>query len=177
MAVLPADIAELIASEKSLGDIPVWDEKTDPHYIVFTHALTVGTVATGGFQLRVKVSRRWVDRDALMQLEYAPAGKRSAVGLWRLDWKPFHTHGNKSLPLDVAFESYDGSHQHPFADNFMPEAMRMRGNNLPRGRPFPSDPKTLSDFLALGGELFKIKDIGRISLPATGPDIFWQPDD
>lgn len=169
MTTLPDDITELVASEKTLGDSPIWDDKSDRRYIIFTHGLTVGTPATGGFQLRVKVSRRWVDRDALMQLEYAPAGKRSEVPLWRLDWKPTHRHQNKS----PSFETFAGSHQHPFLDNFIPEAMRMRGSNLPRGAAFPSDPNTLSDFLALGGELFRIKDVRRISLPEIGPDIFW----
>ena len=125
----------------------------------------------------MKVSKRWVDSDAMMQLEFAPAGKRSEVLLWRLDWKPFHTHGNKSLPADVAWETYAGSHQHPFADNFMAEARRMRGINLPCGRPFPRDPNRLSDFLALGAELFRINDIRRVSLPVMGPDIFWVQDD
>lgn len=177
MVDLPLDVIALVASEKTLGDRPIWDERTDPKYFVFTHALTVGTVATGGFQLRTKVSKRWVDRDALMQLEYAPAGRRSTTALWRLDWKPFHSHGNKGLPPDVAYESYDGSHQHPFSDNFLAEARRMRGSNLPAGRSLPWEPSTLSDFLRLGGELFNINDISRVILPITEPDIFWQEDD
>ena len=173
MAELPQDIAELVAGEKVLGDAPIWDEASDPRYVVFTHSLTVGEPPTGGFQLRAKVSKRWADRDALLQLEYAPAGRRSEVPLWRLDWKPFHTHDNKGWPPDVPWESFPRSHQHPFADNFKAEARRMRGSNLPAARAFPSDPNTLSDFLALGGELFRIKDIRKVSLPVIGEDLFW----
>ena len=66
MSDLPEDMAELIKSDKSLGDAPLWDEKSNPLYVVFTHSLTVGSVTTGGFQLRVKVSKRWVDSDAVI---------------------------------------------------------------------------------------------------------------
>jgi len=177
MTQLPADIVELIEGDKLLGEAPLWNEKADPEYEFFTAALTVGAVATGGFQLRVKVSKKFVHRDAIMQLEYAPAGRRSAMQLWRLDWKRFHTHDNDGLPPEHAFESYPGSHQHPFFDNFIPAELRMRGSNLRAGRPFPKEPNTLSDFLALGGELFKIKDIRLVSLPVIGPDIFWREDD
>ena len=177
MAGLPKNIGDVIQSDKLLGASPIWDESTDHHYLVFTQPLTILPIGVGGYQLRVKVARHWVDRDAVMQLEYAAAGKRSALPLWRLDWKPFHSHQNSGQPPDDPLGFFGGSHQHPFDDNYLELEDRMRFGNLPAARPFLSDPNTLSDFLAYGGELFRIKDISRINLPVSGPDIFWGPDD
>lgn len=177
MGQLPSDIVALIDSEKSLGEAPLWDETSDRRYVLFTAPLTVQAIATGGFQLRVMVSKRWVHRDAMMQLEFAPAGRRSEVRLWRLDWERFHTHVNGAAPQEHALETFSGSHDHAFSDNYLVEREAMRSGNLPAARPFQSVPNSLSDFLAFGGERFRINDIGRISVPVSGPDIFWQEND
>lgn len=177
MSLLPTDIVELVEAEKSLGARPKWDNQSDPRYAVFTHPLTFGGITIGGFQLRMKVSKRWVDRDAMMQLEFAPAGKRTEEKLWRLDWKPLHTHDNKGNPKELAFATLIDSHQHSFADNFLENERRMRAGNLPAARPFPNNPNALSDFVAFGGKLFRIKDIERIELPQFSPDMFWKEDD
>lgn len=174
MSNLPDDIVKLIEIDKSLGMSPNWDDQSDPRYTVFTVPLTCGLVTVGGFKLRVKVSKRWVNKDALMQLEFSAAGKRSTVNLWRLDWKPIHVHTNSGVPPSGPFDTFTDSHQHPFAENFIASETRMRTGNLPAVTPFPNNPNTLSDFLVLGGKLFRINDIYRIVLPSTGTDLFWQ---
>jgi hypothetical protein len=175
MASLPSDIVALIASEKSLGARPSWDD-ADSRYLSFIAPLTVGNVTTGGFELRVLVSKQWADRDALLQLEYAPAGRRDATELWRVDWRRFHTHVNKGRPPDLPFATLTDSHHHPFADNYLPNENRMFSGSLPAARPLENSPGTLSELLAFCGKLFKINDIGLVKLPDITGDLFWTQD-
>jgi hypothetical protein len=173
MASLPPGIAALIDAEKTIGERPEWDEKNDPRYFEILAPLAIGAVTTGGFEFRVKVAKHFAARDATAQLEYAMYGRRSAVHLWRIDWKPFHIHDNRAFPPDCAFETYNCSHEHPFHDNYIVDEHRMRGSNLPAGRRVEPDPGTLSDFLALCGVRFRIKDIALIRLPPLTADLFW----
>ena len=174
MVLLPHDIAELVAAEKTLGATPNWDTQSDPKYVVFAYPLAVGDITTGGFQLRVKVSKRWVDRDCIAQLEFAPT-RRSSTPLWRMEWRPLMPHTNGGIPAEFAFATFDDSHHHAFDDNFLPAERRMRAGNLPAARPLPSNLNTLTDFLACVGKLFRIKDVGSIELPPTSDDMFWVP--
>lgn len=173
MTALPTDIVTLIESEKILGHRPRWDGDALRRYFRFVVPLTVGNITTGGFELRVYMSKNWPDRDAMAQLEFAPAGRRSATELWRLDWKR-HPHTNKERPKEFAFQHFTGSHEHTFADNYVPSENRMIiSASLPAARPFPWEPSTASEFLAFCGERFKIKDIRLVTLPPVTADLFW----
>jgi hypothetical protein len=173
MASLPPDIAKWIDSEKTIGITPDWDHKSDPRYLEILIPLSVNEVTIGGFEFRIKLSKRFVDRDCMGQLEYAVFGRRSAVELWRIDWKRFHSHPNDAFPPEFAFETFDGSHEHPFHDNYFPAEHRMRAGSLPAGRPLTADPGTVSDFLALCGQKFRIRDVTRVRLPVQTPNMFW----
>ncbi len=177
MPELPTDIVEQVAADKFLLRSPIWDSASDDRYYVFSAPLNVLGDATSSLQLRAKSSKRHVDRDALCQLEYAPT-VRGAVPLWRIQWRPFERHQNKAWgPSGYELAVIDGTHEHRFDDNWVAEAAQLRPGNLPAARPLERDPTTLSDFLALCGERFRIMNIQTIEPPLIIQDIFWQPND
>lgn len=173
---LPQNIETLVNSEKRLDLRPEWDAANDPRYFVFTVPLVIGEAIIGGFQLRAKVSKEFVDRDALMQLEFSVARRHQA--LWRIQWRPLETHTNKGWgPKGYEYMRFDGtSHQHMFIDNWIPSEHRTRAKNLPGARPIEPDPGTLSEFIAFSGKCFRIKDVDLINLPPSTADMFWTPD-
>jgi len=173
MAQLPESIAELVSVPKSLPFRPTWDENSDPYYLTFHIQLISEARAVGGFELRAKVSKQFVDRDAIFQLEYAPAGSKG-MGLSRCCWRPNNTHTNKRWgPPGFEFCRFvKTSHQHWFEDNWLPHERRMRNGNLPAARPISPDPSTLSDFIAFCGEYFKINNIGLVETPTRTADLF-----
>lgn len=166
-----------IIPEKSIGRVPEWDDQSNPNYYVITPALTVtGGVSLGGLGLRVKVAKRFVDRDALVQLEYAPTARRS-IPLWRLQWRPFETHQNKSWgPPGYELAPVRGTHEHRFDHNYFEAESRMRGTNLPAAVPIAPDFSVLSDFIAFCGKRLRIADMHRIRPPGMPPDMFWTPE-
>lgn len=174
MSHVPASIAELVAAPKALPFRPTWDAEADPHYLTLLSPLVSDDRAVGGFELRAKVSKRFVDRDAVLQLEFAPAA-RKRVELSRCCWRPTNTHTNKAWgPSGFEFARFvKESHQHLFEDNWLPHELRMRNGSLPGARPISPDPSTLSDFIAFCGECFKINNIGMIEIPERSPDFFW----
>ena len=177
MTQLPAFIAELVSAPKNLPFRPTWDERSDPYYLTFHVPLISEHRAIGGFELRAKVSKRFIDSDAIFQLEYAPAGSK-AIGLSRCCWRPKNTHTNKSWgPPGYEFARFvKASHQHLFEDNWLPQGQRMRNGNLPGARPISPDLSTLSDFIAFCGECFKINNIDLIDIPVRTADLFWTSD-
>lgn len=177
MARIPPEIAALVDRDKTVGSVPDWDDKIDPRYFKLVLPLAVGEVTVGGFELRLHISKQFVDRDAMVQLEYVRAGRRSAVELWRICWKRFHPHQNRGFPRDFAHETFDGSHDHRFGDNYLDNEQRMRAGSLPAAYPLDPVPGTLSDFLALCGRSLRITDIGRIRLPTVSGDLFWAKKD
>lgn len=178
MAGLPINIAALIDSEKTIDIDHGWDSKPNDKYLTILAPLAVSEVTIGGFDLRLKISKTFVARDAFGQLEYALHGRRTAVGLWRLEWRPFSIHDNGAFPPEFAWASFaQVSHEHRFEDNYIPNEHRMRAGNLPAVRGLTPDPGTLSDFLALCGERFRIKDIARLRVPSVTPDLFWVKDE
>lgn len=177
MAELPDDIVELVAAEKYLQRSPVWDANSDDRYYVFSAPLVIVDNPISGFQLRAKSSKRHVDRDALCQLEYAPT-VRGTIPLWRIQWRPFERHQNKTWgPPGFELDTIVGTHEHRFEDNWMTETLELRPGNLPAARPLERDPATLSDFLAICGRQFRIRDMTRIEPPLISQDIFWQTND
>lgn len=173
MIRVPIEIVGLVSVEKTLGATPNWDDKSDPKYIVFEYPLAVAGVVTGGFQLRMKVSKTWIDKDACAQLEFCPAGKRTELVLWRVEWRPIGCHTNGAMPADHKFASISGTHQHTFDDNYLPGEGRMKSGNLPAARPINNDLNTLSEFLAYVGKLFRIRDIELVEIPSISPDWLW----
>ncbi|PAQ09737.1 hypothetical protein CIT26_11910 [Mesorhizobium temperatum] len=177
MVDLPPDIVALVAEEKSLIRSPVWDTKSDDRYYVFSVPLVITSDGTSNFQLRVKTSKRFVDRDAIVQLEFAPSDKR-VTPLWRIEWRAFGLHTNKLWgPPGFELAVVKLTHEHRFDDNWHSPEHRMRIGNLPAARPINRDPNTLSEFLAFCGQSFRIKDIRRIEPPLITQDIFWTRDD
>lgn len=178
MAVLPSNIDELIDAEKAFSTRPKWDDQSDPRYFVFLAPLTIGEETVGGFEVRAKISKQFVDRDAFMQLEYATTG-RSREELWRCQWRPFETHTNKAWgpPGFELARFINQSHHHPFWQNWVVSNRRMRGGgSLPAALPLVPDPTTLSEFLDFCGKSFKIKNMNSVEIPG-GPDLFWKSDD
>lgn len=177
-ASLPTDIVDLLRRDKFLEKPPIWDEKADKRYYFFVAPLSFGNVSPGGFELRVKISKTHIERDAMVQLEYAPAGRRSAVELWRIDWRPFSPHTNEGNCGRFSFQTIAGTHHHPFCDNYMSSENRMRGGgSLPSARQVRRDPKALQSLLAFSGKMFKIRNMSLINLPSMSGDLFWTPDD
>jgi len=171
--VLPFNIEPLVSAKKRLNARPVWDGNSDRHYFTFLVPLIIEEGAETGFELRSKVSKIHIDRDALMQLEYGH--KRSKNELIRCQWRPFETHVNKAWgPPGHELESFDRrSHAHTFEHNYLISERRMRGRSLPAAIPIEPDPTSLSDFFAFCGEFLKISNIGLIEPPSQSPDMFW----
>jgi hypothetical protein len=177
MEFLPKNIIELVASEKHLNTRPKWDDKSDPRYFVFTVPLLSGPVSVGGFELRAKVSKQHVNRDAMLQLEFAASPRgRDRVELARCQWKPFETHRNKDWgpPGHELATFISQSHHHTFEHNFLPAEHRLRERSLPAAVPILPDPQTLSDFVEVCGKLFRIQNISLIDLPGVSADMFWE---
>jgi hypothetical protein len=178
MGALPENISDLVFGDKRLAVRPKWNLDSDPRAFEFVAPLVSDGVGVGGFEVRARVSKQHVARDAMMQLEFAPTA-RKRVELWRCCWKPFHTHTNKAWgPDGLAFARFEKvSHHHPFADNWVSAGKRMRGGSLPAARLINPDPTTLSEFIAFCGECFRIKNIELIEVPLRNADLFWVPDD
>lgn len=178
MAALPQNIADLVFGPKRLPVRPKWNPDSNPRFFEFVSPLVSDGVAVGGFELRARVSKEHVGRDAMMQLEYAPAAQKR-IELWRCCWKPFHNHTNRAWgPPGFALARLDkASHHHAFADNWVQGEARMRGGSLPAARLINPDPSTLSDFIAFCGDCFKINNISLIEVPSRNADLFWTPDD
>lgn len=119
MSVLPRNIDQLIDAEKAFSVRPRWDDQSDRRYFTFLAPLSIGEETVGGFELRAKVSKQFVDRDALLQLEYATVG-RSREELWRCQWRPLETHTNKAWgPPGYELARFENkSHHHPFWENW-----------------------------------------------------------
>lgn len=177
MSILPPNIDELIEAEKSFATRPRWDDQSDPRYLVFLAPLSIGETIIGGFELRAKVSKQFVDRDAFMQLEFAISG-RQREELWRCQWRLFETHQNKAWgpPGFELAKFVRESHHHSFWHNWVPDERRMRGGSLPAALPILPDPTTFSGFLDFCKICFKIKNMNWIE-PPQSPDMFWRRDD
>ena len=178
MAVLPANIVDLMEAEKRLSFRPQWDADSDPRSFVLTAPLTIAEETVGGFELRARVSKQFIDRDAMMQLEFATSG-RSRVELYRCEWRPFGVHTNKAWgPPGFEFARFhQQSHSHQFDDNWVDAEQRMRaGASLPGARPINPDLKTLSEFVAFCGGCFRIGNIDLLEIPQRNADLFWTPE-
>jgi hypothetical protein len=173
MRTLPTDITSLISAEKRLLTSPVWDVRRDPRYFQFLHPLSTDGVTVGGFELRAKISKQFISRDAMVQIEYSPSGRRDATELWRIDWKPFHVHTNTGHPKDCPYDTIDGTHEHPFYENYLASRSKMRSGSLPAARLIQNDIQSLSNFLAFCGDRLKIVDMYRIAIPADSGDLIW----
>lgn len=177
MSDLPENISELVEAPKSLLRTPIWDTKSDDRYYVLTAPLVLIGDDTSGFQIRAKTSKRHVNRDALCQLEFALAA-RKVTPLWRCEWKPFSGHTNRAWgPPGYELAVINGTHEHPFHENWNAVEARMRSPNLPAALPVAEEIRSLSGFLAFCGERFKINNIDRIEPPLISPDLFWTQDD
>jgi hypothetical protein len=174
MTFLPSDIVGLVNAPKLLLSRPQWDDKSDPRNFVFTVPLSVDGIVVGGFELRARVSKQHVDKDAFMQLEYTK-GARDRLELVRLQWRPFETHTNKAWgPPGCELQSFNRqSHHHTFSDNYIPEEKRMRGKSLPAAIAIDPDPQTLSDFVAFSGQCLRISNIHLVEVPEASVDMFW----
>ena len=178
MAALPKNIIDMVQAEKELPFRPKWDDISDPRFFVFTAPLKTDNLIIGGFELRAKVSKKHVDRDALMQLEFTKA-RRERVELWRCQWRPFETHQNKNWgPPGYKLARFESlSHHHPFLENFIESENRMRGGSLPGAVPIYPDPENLSEFIAFCGKCFRIKNMEFVDLPSMSADMFWVTND
>lgn len=174
MTLLPDDIEDLIFAQKQLLHFPAWNADADRRYYVVVTPLTIGEITVGGFELRLKVSKRFVDRDAIAQLEWA-ASRQRRMGLWRIEWRPGGRHQNPAWgPAGHELEVIAGTHEHRFSDNWLASQSRLRAGNLPAARPIAPDPKGLNEFIETIGEIFRISDIGLVQMPPP-QDMFWIP--
>lgn len=179
MAQLPAEIADFVQQEKSLAHVPQdWDGNLSPRHLTKIITLSCDDTVVGGFELRIKLSRQFPDRDALLQLEYRPVGHRKEE-LWRCEWRPFGVHINRGWgPPGFEGASITGSHEHRFDHNYLPNERRMRlGGSLPAAVPIEPDLRSLSEFVAFCGKRFRINDLAALRLPSDTGDLFWVPDD
>jgi len=178
MPSLPPEIGRFVAADKELLTRPTWDEQSDSRYYVFTAPLRVEGITIGGLELRAKVSKQFVDRAALMQLEFALSG-RERVPLWRCQWRPFETHTNRNWgPPGYELSCFDrASHHHPFSENYVTEKNCMREGSLPAALPIDPDPTTLSGFIAFCGTSFRITNMRLVAVPERSVDMFWVPND
>ena len=129
MAMVPANIVDLMEAEKRLSS-PV-GRHFRPSKLRADAPLTIAEETVGGFELRARVSKQFIDRDAMMQLEFATSG-RSRLELYRCEWRPFGFHTNKAWgpPGFELARFHQQSHSHQFDDNWVDAEQNAR-----RGQP------------------------------------------
>jgi hypothetical protein len=138
----------------------------------FLSPLDIDGVTIAELALRGIAFEQRPDADVLLQLETGLPGARTREPLIRIDWKPlspFHRNlkGSPHLKGLIVY----GTHQHPFEENWLDDAQRMRTSNLPVAMEITEAVQTFSEMLVYAKNLFRISDITSIAEPQWEPKL------
>jgi hypothetical protein len=160
------DFQNIVNSAKTLGQEPEWFfDSHDPKKLRLSVPLQIDDVVVEGLYLEGHCPADNQDTDVTFNIVYKPAQGLSGA-LYRLDWNPLHTHGNKGLVSgEWKYKTISGTHRHPFQENYTKGVKYMLDNNLPIAFPVVEPLLNFRDMLHYMGELFRITDIQRISPP------------
>lgn len=160
------DFQSLVDQEKTLGEDPEWFfDSQDTKKLRLSVPLRIDGVVIEGLYLEGHCPADNQDIDITLNLAYKPAEGLSGA-LYRLDWNPLHTHGNKGLVSgEWKYKTIYGTHRHPFQENYTKGVKFMFDNNLPIAFPVADQLSNFREMLHYAGQLFRITDIQRISPP------------
>ena len=164
---MPDQTPDLMAVTKTLTTVPEWKEHGDQFRFVST--LDVDGVTQEGLWLLGRCLREHPDCDVTFQIDRMYAGFRRGPAM-RLDWRPKNSHTNKNLgPSELRLRIIEGSHVHPFDENWTLGFQRMVSENLPIAIPLDEDPKDFAALTQLAGELFRIDGLESLPVPSWEP--------
>ncbi len=164
-------LEDFFCRPKRLRRRPKWNANADKLRYEFTAVLELEGVVVGGLELRGKAHKTELDRDVCFQLEYSP-GILTRTILSRIDWRPFHTHGNDAcVDEEVSLDVITGSHIHDFYLNYLVAAGRMR-KKLSFARRINPDPRNFIELLAFSMDAFNISNMDLIQPPEWSKDLF-----
>jgi hypothetical protein len=112
------DLPALVSAEKKIGAEPRWtlDGKDSDEYVLCVPLSVDGVIREGVF-LDANCHKSIPDHDVTFNLTYKPVFGYSGA-LIRLDWNPFHTHGNSGLINgEWKWKEIRTTHIHPFKEN------------------------------------------------------------
>jgi len=158
---MPDHLPPLIAAAKTLASKPKWAEHEDQFR--FAVALDIEGVTQMGLRLLGRCSRDYPDQNVTFQIEYLFKSFR-ATPVARIDWRPPSPHQNRNVgPAEWRWVRIDGSHLHPFGQNFdwmvadgVPLADYMR---LPVAVPLDPDPDSVTGLVTVMGRWFNIDGV------------------
>ncbi len=164
---MPDHLPPLIAATKTLASTPKWVEHEDQFRLAA--ALDIDGVTQMGLRLLGRCSRDYPDQNVTFQIEYLFKNFRT-VPVARIDWRPPSPHQNRNIgPAEGRWVRIDGSHVHPFGDNFgwmvadsVPLADYMR---LPIATPLDPDPASVTALVTVMGRWFNIEGVAAIPAP------------
>lgn len=158
-------VVEAVNATKTLAQAPKWvaGERDRLQLLV---PLDIDEVTIRGLQLR---GVAFVDRPeevVTFQLEFPHEADRRDLAVYRIDWRPLHSHNNKGIgPEEYRFVEIVGTHAHRFDLNWLDLEGRLRKINLPVAVPESSEPKDFLALLDFVGESFKVKELSKIAPP------------
>lgn len=164
-------LEDFFCLSKKIRRRPKWNPNSDTLRFEFTSVLEIGGVVVGGLELRAKAHKTELGRDVCFQLEYSP-GSRTRTLLARIDWRPFHSHGNDACsdPL-ISLDIIQGSHFHDFTINYIKHEDRMK-RKLSLATRIDPDPRNFTELLAFSANALKIENMDVIAPPEWSPDLF-----
>jgi hypothetical protein len=167
---MPNRLPLLIAATKTLASSPKWQEHDDQFRL--TVALDIDGVTQMGLRLLGRCSRDYADQNLTFQIEYQFMGINKPAPVTRIDWRPISFHQNLNIgPIEWQLAKFDGSHIHPFQENFdwmigngQPLVDNIK-KNLPIAVPLEIDPSDVAAMVAFMGEAFNINGVNAIPAP------------
>jgi hypothetical protein len=160
------DLQRFVEQEKTLGTEPAWFlDSQDQNKLRLSVPLAIDGVIEEGLYLDGHCRADDQDNDVTINMTYKPAQGLSGP-LTRLDWNPIHPHGNKGLiGGEWRYKLIQGTHLHPFSENYVKGMKFMFDNNLPIALPCDEPLPNFREMLRYVGDAMKISDIQRIPLP------------
>lgn len=164
----------LISATKTLAQTPRWIKHHDDQFRCVV-PLDVDSVTEMGLRLRAQCRCEHPDQNVTFQIEYRFKGF-SFVPVTRLDWRPINPHQNSNIgPAEWRLMLIEGSHLHPFRDNFdwMLDAglspTEFAKKKLPIAVALEHDPKAVEGVAVEVGRFFNIAEMAAFPVPPWEP--------
>jgi hypothetical protein len=160
------NLQRFVDAEKTLGTDPAWFfDSQDQNKLRLSVPLAIDGVIEEGLYLDCHCPADDHDNDVTINMTYKPVQGLSGP-LTRLDWNPVHTHGNRGLiGGEWRYKTINGSHIHPFSENFAKGIKHMFDNNLPIAFPCTTTLQNFLEMLSYVGDVMRISDIQRVPPP------------
>lgn len=162
-------------SPKAIARFPGWSRpEPETGYMWFDAPLEIGGVVEAGLVLRGGAMAQLRDQNVTFELAVTKPGILKRIPLARVEWRSIRGgHSNKRRgKSEWRGKRVGATHLHAFELNWLPEQRRMRGTNLPIARPIEEDLQSFESLRSYIGNLFRISNIGIVSVPAWEYGLF-----